>query len=48
MDLGVIVKDVFGGAVSITQLNEAGVESTFPAASLARTSNVFVPSDSPG
>ena len=35
---------VFGGAVSTVKLREAGVASTLPAGSIARTSNVWAPS----
>ncbi len=35
---------VVGAAVSIDQLNEAGVWSALPAVSIARTSNVWAPS----
>ncbi len=37
---------VFGAAVSTVKLREAGVASTFPARSVARTSNVCAPSAS--
>jgi hypothetical protein len=39
--------DVFGAVVSIVQVNEAGVASTFPAASTARTSNLWLASANP-
>ena len=37
---------VFAGVRSTVKVNDAGVASTFPAASIARTSNVYVPSAS--
>ncbi len=40
-------RNVSGTAVSISQAVSAGVASTFPAASIARTRNVCAPSESP-
>ena len=45
--LGVASMVVSGAAVSTVQPEEAGVGSTLPAASVARTSNVWLPSLSP-
>src|SRR4051812_50216516 len=44
-DGGPIVIVVSGGVVSTVNVRVAGVESTFPAASIARTENVGRPSD---
>ncbi len=41
------VSDVSGATVSTVQVREAGVASTLPAASVARTSNVWEPWASP-
>jgi hypothetical protein len=38
---------VSGGTVSTVQIREAGLESVFPTASVARTSNVWDPSERP-
>ncbi len=41
---GVATKSVSGSTVSISQVNDAGLASTFPAGSTARTRKVCVPS----
>src|SRR5919204_22413 len=46
--LGCPVIDVLGAAVSTVQVKLAGVASVFPAGSVARTSNVWLPSASAG
>ena len=43
---GFVLRVVSGGVVSTTQSSRAGVRSTFPAVSVARTSSTWVPSAS--
>jgi hypothetical protein len=44
---GLAVIEVSGGAMSIVHVYEAGVASVFPAGSVARTSNVWLPGTRP-